>query len=40
MVKICAAARILDTRVNFDKSGRYNQPVQYERDAPHKSRAA
>jgi hypothetical protein len=24
MVKICAAARILDTRVNFDKSGRYN----------------
>jgi hypothetical protein len=40
MVKICAAAWILDTRVNFGKSGRYNQPVQYGRDAAHKSRAA
>jgi len=40
IVKICAAARNLDTRVNFDRSGRYNQPVQYGRDAAHKSRAA
>ncbi len=40
MVKICAAARNLDTHVNFDKSGKYNQPVQYGRDAAHKSRAA
>ncbi len=40
IVKICAAARNLDTRVNFDRSGRYNQPVQYGRDAVHKSRAA
>jgi hypothetical protein len=40
MVKICAAARNLDTRMNFDRSGRYKQPVQYGRDAAHKSRAA
>ncbi len=40
MVKICAAARNLDTRMNFDRSGRYNQPVQYGREAAHKSRAA
>ncbi len=40
LVKICAAAKILDTCVNFDRSGRYNQPVQYGRDAAHKSRAA
>jgi hypothetical protein len=40
MVKICAAARNLDTRVNFDKLGRYNQPVQYGGDAAHKSKAA
>ncbi len=40
MVKICTAARNLDTRVNFDRSGRYNQPVQYGRDAAQKSRAA
>ncbi len=33
-------ARNLDTRVNFGMSGRYNQPVQYGRDAAHKSRAA
>jgi hypothetical protein len=26
--------------VNFDRSGRYNQLVQYGRDAAHKSRAA
>jgi hypothetical protein len=39
MVKICAAAYILDTRGNFDRSGRYNQAVQYGRDAAHKSRA-
>jgi len=29
LVKICAAAKNLDTRVNFDMSGWYNQPVQY-----------
>ncbi len=40
LVKICGAAKILDTRVNFDRSGQYNQPVQYGRDAAHKSRAA
>ncbi len=40
IVKICAATRNLDTRVNFGRSGRYNQPVQYGRDAAHKSRAA
>ncbi len=40
MVKICAAAWILDTRANFDRSVRYNQLVQYGRDAAHKSRAA
>ncbi len=40
MVKICETARNLDTRVNFDRSGRYNQPVQYVRDAAHKSIAA
>jgi hypothetical protein len=39
-VKICAAAKNLDTRVNFDMSGRYNQLVQYGRDTAHKSRAA
>ncbi len=39
-MKICAAAKILDTRVNFDRSGRYNQPVQNGRDAAHKSRVA
>ncbi len=33
IVKICAAARNLDTRVNFDRSGRYNQQVQYGRAA-------
>ncbi len=40
IVKICAAARNLDTRVNFYRLGRYNQPVQYGRDAAHKSRSA
>ncbi len=40
IVKICAAAWLLDTRGNFDRSCRYNQPVQYGRDAAHKSRAA
>jgi hypothetical protein len=40
IVKICAAARNLDTCVNFDRSGQYKQPVQYGRDAAHKSRAA
>ena len=40
MVKICAAAKNLDTRVYFGMSGWYNQPVQYGRDAAHKSRAA
>ncbi len=40
IVKICAAAKNLDTRVNFGMSGRYNQPVQYRRDAAYKSRAA
>ncbi len=40
MVKICAAARNLDNCVNFGRSGRYNQPVQYGRDIAHKSRAA
>ncbi len=34
------AAKNLDTRVYFGMSGRYNQPVQYGRDAAHKSRAA
>ncbi len=40
IVKICAAAKNLDTHVNFGMSGRYKQPVQYGRDAAHKSRAA
>ncbi len=40
LVKICVAAKNLDTRVYFGMSGRYNQPVQYGRDAAHKSRAA
>ncbi len=40
MVKIWAAAWISDTRANFDRSGRYNQPVQYRRDAAHESRVA
>jgi hypothetical protein len=40
LVKICAAANNLDTRVYFGMSGLYNQPVQYGRDAAHKSRAA
>ncbi len=40
MVKICAAARNLDTSGNLGKSGLYNQPAQYRRDAAHKSRAA
>jgi hypothetical protein len=40
MVKICAAAKNLDTRVKFGMSGRYNQRVQYRRDTTHKSRAA
>jgi hypothetical protein len=40
LVKICAAAKNLDTRVNFGMSGWYNQPVQCGRDAAHKSRAA
>ncbi len=40
MVKICAAAWILDTRGNFDRSCQYKQPVQHGRDAAHKSRAA
>ncbi len=40
IVKICAAAKNSDTRVYFGMSGRYNQPVQYGRDAAHKSRAA
>ncbi len=40
LVKICVPARNLDTRVNFDRSGRFNQPVQYGRDAAHKSRVA
>ncbi len=40
IVKICAAAWILDIRGNFDRCCRYNQPVQYGRDAAHKSRAA
>ncbi len=30
----------LDTCGNFDRSCRYNQAVQYRRDAAHKSRAA
>ncbi len=40
IVKICTADKNLDTRVNYGMSGRYNQPVQYGRDAAHKSRAA
>jgi hypothetical protein len=40
MVKICAAAKNLDTRMNSVMLGRYNQPVQYGRDAAHKSRPA
>ncbi len=40
IVKIYAAARNLDTRMNFGRSGRYNQPVQYGRDAANKSREA
>jgi hypothetical protein len=40
LVKICAAAKNLDTRIYFGMSGRYNQPVQYGRDAAHKSWAA
>ncbi len=39
-MKICAAAKNLDTRVNFGRLGQYNQLVQYGRDAAHKSRAA
>ncbi len=39
LVKICAAAKILDLRVYFGMSGRYNQPVQSRRDSAHKSRA-
>ncbi len=35
MVKICEAAWILGIRGNFDRSCRYNQPVQYGRDAAH-----
>ena len=35
MVKICAAAKNLDTRVNFGMSGWYNQLVQYRRGAAH-----
>jgi len=40
IVKICAAAKNLDTRVNFGRLGQYNQPVQYGRDTAHKSWAA
>jgi hypothetical protein len=40
LVKICAATRNLDTCVYFGMSGRYNQLVQYGRDAAHKSRPA
>ncbi len=40
IVKICAAAKNLETRVNLGMSGRYNQLVQFGRDAAHKSRAA
>ncbi len=39
-MKICVAEWILDIRGIFDRSCRYNQPVQYGRDATHKSRAA
>ncbi len=39
MVKICAAAWISDIRGNFDRSCQFNEPVQYERDAAHKSKA-
>ncbi len=39
-MKICTAEWILDIRGNFDRSCRYNQLVQYRRDAAHKSRAA
>jgi hypothetical protein len=35
IVKICAAAKNLDAHVNFDRLGRYNQQVQYGRDATH-----
>ncbi len=38
-MKVCAAAKNLDTCVNFGISGRYNQPEQYGRDTAHKSRA-
>ena len=34
------ARRDSDIRRGFDKSCRYNRPVQYERDTAHKSRAA
>ena len=40
MVKICVAAKNLDTPVYFGMSGRYNQLVQYGKDTAHKSRAA
>jgi hypothetical protein len=40
LVKICAAPKNLDTRLYFGMSGQYNQPVQYGRDAAHKSRVA
>ncbi len=39
-MKICAAAKNLDTHANFGRSGRYNQPIQYGRDAAHKNRVA
>jgi hypothetical protein len=37
IVKICSAAKNLDTHVNFGLSGRYNQPVHYRRDVPIKA---
>ncbi len=37
IVRICVAAKNLDTRVNFGTSGLYNQPVQYGRDDAHKA---
>jgi hypothetical protein len=40
IVKMYAAAWIFDICGNFDRSCRYNQPVQYGRDAAHKSTAA
>ncbi len=39
LVKICGAANNFDFRVYFGMSGWYKQPVQYERDSAHKSRA-